>query len=123
MNTLILQDWTTIRGSGATSIVQSAQDWLDMSLYQDAVMWLNVTEVTGTVTITYETSPTGDDSLFQACVTGIALATGTTPVVTPVFMLSAQAPIARFLRWRLTGSSSPWDATFRVLVAANPPLD
>ncbi len=126
MHTLILQDWTTIRGSGSgagATIVQSEQDWLDLSAYQDLTFWLDVREVFGgTVTIFFETSPAADESLFQPMITtGTALTAAAAPTIVKAPMLSANVPIGRFLRWKLTGPATTWDATFRVLVAANSP--
>jgi hypothetical protein len=46
---------------------------------------------------------------------------GSTPTVIKTPMLSASVPIARYLRWRLTSTNTPWDATFRIIVAANSP--
>jgi hypothetical protein len=125
VHSFVLQDWTTIRGgTGVTQITQHEPGWLDLEAYQDITLWLLVTEVTGTPTLTYQTSPTSDDSLFQAIATAITLTAATTPVVTSVLMLTAAlagtTPLARFVRWQLNGTP-PWDATLRILVAANAP--
>ncbi|MEO6575326.1 MAG: hypothetical protein ABIP89_15880, partial [Polyangiaceae bacterium] len=73
MESRILQDWTSIRGSGTTAVVQSASAWLDAPEYADATFWLDVREVTnpgaGTVSLSYETAPIKDDALFQAMTT------------------------------------------------------
>jgi hypothetical protein len=37
-------------------------------------------------------------------------------------MLSATVPLARYVRWQLTvGGAASYDATFRIMVAANSP--
>ena len=130
MHTFILQDWITIQGSGSgagADVVQSKQDWLDLSAYQDVTFWLDVRDVgtvggsAATVTLTFETSPTADDSLFQPMVAGTVLAAAVTPTIVKAPMYSASVPIGRFLRWRLDSSTANWVVTFRVLVAANSP--
>lgn len=124
MHTFILQDWITIQGSGSgagADVIQSKQDWLDLSSYQDVTFWLDVRDATAsTVTLTFETSPTADESLFQPMVAGTLLAAAVTPTIVKAPMYSASVPIGRFLRWRLKATAA-WDVTFRVLVAANSP--
>lgn len=124
MHSYVLQEWTTIRGqlggSGQT-IVQTERDWLDLSPFQDVFFWVDCREVTGAVSIQFETSPAPDDSLFQLVTTATMLAAGPAPTIVKAPMLSATTPLSRFLRWKLTGPASTWDATFRVLVAANSP--
>src|SRR5262245_16688428 len=120
MHSFILQDYTTIRGSTSTNVTQSESGWLDLTPYQDLVFWLDVREVTGTVTITYQTSPTKDESLFTSIVTGQQLAVGVAAPKTAL-MSGAVAPVARFVRWTLTAPAVAWGCTFRVYVAANSP--
>jgi hypothetical protein len=135
MYTYVLQDWITIRGSstgsGAT-IIQTQADWLDLSPFQDVFFYIAVSELTGTVNMSFETSPSLDDpssaggvslSLFTPVMTATQFASvPTTVTVVKAPMLSASCPISRYLRWKLTSSSAtPWDMTFRVLVAANSP--
>jgi hypothetical protein len=126
MHTYVLQDWTTIRGTGtATSITQGEQGWLELTPFQDVFFWIDVREASGmTVTIDFQTSPNEDETLFTPIVTmpaaTLTLIVGTLTLVKAP-MLSALVPVARFLRWNLTGTGTPWDATFRVVVAANSP--
>lgn len=124
-----LQDWITIRGATTvTSIIQGEQDWMGFAPYQDIVFWLDVREATlGGAThlvMNYETSPTKDDSLFQAMTTGPNIdAVVGTPTVTKVLLAqNPTVPLARWVRWRISVSgtaSSSWDATFRILCSAN----
>lgn len=121
MHAFVLQDWTTIRSGGAT-ITQSEQEWLDLEAYQDVTLWLQVTEVSGSTSpaLSYQTSPSLDESMFQAMTGGITLVASTAPVVTQVFMFSAAVPLARYVRWQLTvAGATSYDATFRIVVAAN----
>jgi len=123
MHAYILQDWTTIRGSSAVlTMTQEEPGWLDLSPYQDVVFWLDVKEALNSPTITFQTSPSKDDYLFAAVAAGQVMpaAGATAPVVVSALMYTASVPLARYLRWQIT-SSGAWDATFRVLVAANSP--
>ena len=125
MHTFILQDWTTIRGTSTTAtITQGESGWLDLTSYQDVVFWVDVREFTGTtVTMTLQTSPTKDDSLFTAIVTAFLLVLNTsTAQIQKATLSNATVPLARYVRWQLNGPAvTPWDATFRVLAAANSP--
>ncbi len=124
MHAYTLQDWTTIRAaSGLNTITQEEGGWLDLAPYQDVVFWIDTKSSTATPTITFQTSPSKDDVLFVAVVAGYAMpiAGVTAPVVVSAPMTAASVPLARYLRWQLTSSTTPWDATFRVLVSANSP--
>jgi hypothetical protein len=118
MHAFILQDWTTIRGA-VTTIVQQETDWLDLSPYQDVVFWIDVKESTNSPTFTLQTSPSKDDSLFTAMIPGSNAGSGTLTIQS-AFMTTANVPLARFVRWQISGAPT-WDATFRILVAANSP--
>jgi hypothetical protein len=139
MRGFVLQDWLTIRGAtGVTQIVQNEGGWLSLEMYQDAIFWLQISELTlssGTVKMNYDTAPIKDETLFSPMgispiTTGLTLTTTAmpAPLVTPV-ILSAIAvsgngvtPLSRWVRWRLTQSgaiTNPWDITFRVLVSCN----
>ena len=121
MHAFILQDWTTIRGS-VTQVTQGEDGWLDLTAYQDLVFWVDCREVTGTTpSITFQTAPTKDESLFTAIVTATTLSASANPTIVKATLAGATVPIARYLRWQLNGPSGTWDATFRVLVAANSP--
>lgn len=121
---LLLQDWTTLSGDGTTPFVQSRFDWLDLARYGDVTLWLEVRALTnpggGNVTLTYETSPATDDSLFQPMVTPLTLVAASAPVITKVRLAdNPVTPLARYLRWKLVGTASgAWSVTFRVFVAA-----
>jgi hypothetical protein len=120
MHSFILQDWTTIRG-GVTTVTQGEDGWLDLSPYQDVVFWIDVREATSTPLIQFQTSPTKDDSLFTPMLSAAqTLTAATTPLVKAALLASANVPVARFVRWQINGTVT-WDATFRVLVAANSP--
>jgi hypothetical protein len=130
----VLQDWITIRGATAGTpagdIIQGESTWMGFSSFQDIVVWLDVRETnvapTGqTLTWYFETSPSKDNNLFTS-MGNVALNNTYTPGVqalTKVILASSPSvPLATWVRWRLSPSGSvttPWDATFRVLVAAN----
>jgi hypothetical protein len=119
----VAQPWITVRGgSSISSITQSENAWLDLSPYQDLVAWLQVSELTngsGTVSMAFQTAPTKDDSLFVAVTAAATVATGV--AITTMLKDTTTNPLSRWLRWQLTvsGASSAWDATFRLLLSAN----
>src|SRR5512143_1536587 len=129
----VLQDWITIRGSSIADVIQGESSWMGFSSFQDIVIWLDVREGTfpttgGSLTWYFETSPTKDNNLFTAMPragTGITLTSAFSPGVqalTKVVASSANVPLATWVRWRLSPAGTgglPWDATFRVLAAAN----
>jgi len=123
MHTFILQDYVTIRGITSVNVTQNESLWLDLTPYQDLVIWTDVREITGSVTVNFQTSPTKDESLFAPLVTPFAGATGVSQ--TKALMAGAagsNVPIARYCRWVLTApGTGPWDMTFRVYIAANSP--
>ena len=119
MHAFTLQDWTTIQG-GVATVTQGEESWLDLTPYQDVVFWLDVRQATGSPSVTYQTSPTKDESLFQGMVGAASMAAGTSPTVAKALLSGATVPIARYLRWQITGTA-PWTATFRILIAANAP--
>lgn len=122
MRSVMLQDWTTIRGSGTLPVVQALPDWLDVAGFADAIFWIEVLEVTnpgaGSVSLALETAPVQLESLFAAIDTVFALAPSATPLVRKVFLNATPGTsLARYLRWKLTGSTSgTWDVAFRVHV-------
>jgi len=137
----VLQDWITIRGGTAGSpagdIIQGESTWMGFSSFQDIVIWLDVREATisaaQSLTWFFETSPSKDSNLFTPMRTpstgiqltpsytpGVQLDTGAIPRV--VLASNPAVPLATWVRWRVApsaGITTPWDATFRVLVAAN----
>lgn len=125
MHSYILQDWITIRGAaGVTTVTQSESGWLDLSPYQDVTFWIDAREFTGTTTptLSFQTSPTKDEVLFQTMGSPVPLVLTTTTIAAPtnVFLASAAVPVARYVRWLLSGpAAGGWDATFRVMVGAN----
>jgi hypothetical protein len=129
MHTFVLADWTTVRGASGVTITQSESEWLDLTQYEDLTFWIDVKEVTPTgagVTLAIQTSPTKDDSLFATISSNTNLAAG---IINPsagankgiCLMASASIPVARYVRWQLTGPASTYDATFRIFISANAP--
>jgi hypothetical protein len=122
MHNYILQDWITIRGASSTTVTQSESTYLDLAPYQDILFYLDCRELTGsTPTIAFQTSPTKEDFLFQACVAAFNLTTSPSNPYRVILNASStpSVPLARFVRWQIAGPASTWDATFRVLVACN----
>lgn len=118
MHTFILQELSTIRG-GATTVTQNESGWLELTPFSDLVIFTDCREASGSPTILFQTSPTRDDLLFTAMMAGFALVSNA-QTVTKVLLTAATVPVARFVRWQITGAPT-WDSTFRVYVAANSP--
>lgn len=125
MHSFVLQDWTTIRGAASTNVIQSESAYLDLSSYQDVILWVDCREFTGsTPAISFQTAPTKDETLFLAgTISGPNNFTTAGVQLYKVILSSVGAgvPLSRWLRWYITGAAAAWDATFRVLVAANSP--
>jgi hypothetical protein len=138
MKPFILQDWLTVRSTGTPpapagpNFVQDAAGWLDLSAFQDVVIWFdlrNTSVLTNCVLFwDFQTAPTKDDVLFQAMVSSGGWGNAARSlVVLPATLAAAIAggtvPLSTWLRWQIRpGGSSPnqaWSATFRVIVAAN----
>jgi len=124
VNDLCLCNWTTIRGTTTTApITQGEDQYLDVSPFTDLVLWVDCREASGGATLSIQTSPTKDDLYFKNILATITLPTNGTngPVVYSALASSALVPAAAWRRWQLSGSSSPFDATFRIWLAANSP--
>lgn len=130
---MTLQDWVTIRGGsslGTAPVIQGQPFWLDLLAYRDVIAWLDVRSFTndggggsGNVQLTYQTSPTQDESLFASMAGPFSVTTGVT-ITQMIAPLSSGAPLARYLRWSIAPSpaaTTAWDITFRILVAVNNP--
>ncbi len=133
----VLQDWITVRGtipaSGSPDIIQGESTWMGFSSFQDVVIWLDVREITFpagspfNLTFNFDTAPSKDSNLFVTLGSIGPLTSPLSPGVQlplPKAILASNpsVPLATWLRWRLTpggASTNTWDATFRVLVAAN----
>jgi hypothetical protein len=117
---LLLQDWVTIQGSANMTVTQGEQGWLDVSAYDDVVFSLDVKNALisgGATTLNYETAPVPHDAAFVGMVPGLTPpAVGVT--VTPALGLYANVPLAQYLRWRFTSTSTSFSVTFRLWIAA-----
>lgn len=122
METFILTDWITIKGTeGVASMPQPSTGWLEIDDDQhdreDVTFYLEVKEATG-VAMSYETSSVRQDSQFVAMVAPFTMTTGVRVDVCSAD--SVAVPAAGFLRWKLTRVGGvAWSATFRVSVAAH----
>jgi hypothetical protein len=120
MRSYVLQDWITIRGVASGVVTQGESGWLDLAPYQDVSFWLDCREVFGsTPQIAFQTSPNKEDGLFQAMVGPINLTLTPSNPYRVLLTQNPTVPLARWVRWQLTGPAGAWDATFRVLAACN----
>lgn len=118
MDTAVLQELLTINvQDGLTSLTQSAHQYLDIGQNEDLVFYLDVRNVSGSVLIAYETSPTQQDSSFLPMIAPVPII-GTGLKVDRAAFSTAAVPPARFVRWKLTCLGGAWNVTFRVWLAA-----
>jgi hypothetical protein len=110
MRTLILQPWATFEVS---DFVQGAEGWLDLSEFSDAIFWIDVAQADNLV-LTFETSPSWDETYFQPLGPTIELSADTTTVFRTA-RSPTTSPITRWVRWNAAGSSGT--ATFRIRVS------
>jgi len=134
-----LQDLTTIGGpvgNPSPSIVQAADSFLDLSGFQDIVVWADIKYVTFTagtaLSLFIETAPIADEFLFDAgpminMATGGAgslLLASNSVLINKVLLSAATNPLARWVRWRVLPSgnmTTAWSLTFRLWVCASTP--
>lgn len=121
MQPIIMQDWITIRGAASSVVIMSQADWILTAPFQDITFYLEVREVTGTTpTISYETAPGRDESLFKLMgAAAINLVVAPPVIVTPFTLANATVPVSHWTRWKITGPAALWDATFRIMAAGN----
>jgi hypothetical protein len=126
MYAFLMQDWITIRAAASFNVVnQSENCYLDLSGFQDLVVWTEVKGITsggGTPTIMYQTAPTKDDSFFVPFGVEGGGVSSVGVAILPLIMSSnnTTTPLSRWLRWQMQNAgSSIWDMTFRIFVCAN----
>lgn len=119
MHSFILQDWITIRGTSSAIITQGESGWLDLAPYQDVSFYVDIREFTGsTPQMSFQTAPIREDGLFQDMLAAFNVTTSpANPYRVPI--TTSACPVARYVRWKLIGAAvTPWDVTFRVVLAA-----
>lgn len=119
-DSLLLQDWTTINGNVAGTIVKQSEDcYADLLGCRNLTIFMETAELIDTININFDTAPTKDESLF-ANVAVWRPSIGVT--ATSVLYATATVPIARYLRWRFaTGATTAWACTFRVWLSVTRP--
>ena len=106
MRSVLMQDWTTVSGS----LTQDDARWLDVRAYQDVTCWVECASISGTPSLSIQTSPTYDDSLFVNVAPQLQLSASSTPVLLQSVPSPTTAPLAKLLRWQISGGT----ATFRI---------
>ena len=116
MQTVLLQDWLTIAGhDGIGPIAQSAHDYVDLGDHEDLVFYLQVADASGGPALSYQTSPTRQDSSFLPMIAPVTMSPGTR--ADRVFFATAAVPPSRYVRWSVKGGTA-FSTTFRVWVCA-----
>jgi hypothetical protein len=114
----LLQDWTTVRGAANQTVILSFEKYLDLGGYVDIIFYLQVSEVSSSPVLSYQTAALLDEPFF-ATMTTRTLAAATTPYQDKVLFSSASVPLGRYVRWSITHTSA-YSATFRVWAVARP---
>ncbi len=115
---MLMQDWTTIRlATTNTAPVTSPHPLLlDLGESDDVVLFLDVREVSGSMTFEWQTALADDATSFLTYLQF-------TPTVSPTprvdRLLSAYSwlPAAKYVRWRIQSAAAFGDITFRVAAA------
>jgi hypothetical protein len=110
------QKWTTLFGGAGKSVAAPMNAIVDLELYRDVVMFVEVADVSASTTLFYDTAPTCDEKFFSG-MTSLTATVGVT--ATPIRYDTATIPLARYLRWRWQASAA-WHATFRIWASAKP---
>lgn len=105
-----LAPWTTLSGSGSVTLTQAPGEWVDVSEHADGMFLLDVKDITGSVRIYVDTSPSDDDGYFTPLFDYVAT-TGATLRISR--FADAATPLMRYVRWRLA-SGTNWAVTFRI---------
>ena len=100
-----------------TSVAQAESGWIDVSLYQDAVSYVEIADFSGSPTFVLQTSPSRDDSYFRDLFSPRAAAAGVLLDISR--FTTATAPVARWLRWKVAGTPT-WRIVFRAWANVNP---
>ena len=74
MEPFVLQKWTTIRGTGTTPVIQSADQWLDLAAWADTIRRLGESWRDTFVYFKHEESGTGP--AFARRLTGLLAGDG-----------------------------------------------
>lgn len=108
-----LQPWISIGGSTSSVVVtQQESCYVDLTAYTSVVAYAEVSDVAEGGTITYQTSPTKDETLWQDVTAALSPSVGTNTTI--MRYESATVPPARWFRWKCVGSASNWRLTFRI---------
>ena len=106
-----MDNYLTLRGSSSDeSFIQPIPDWFDADRYRDAIFMIQASDFGGTPTIYLDTGPSEVDEQFEVLAT--YQPTGSNPGFFISRYADASTPMARYVRWRVTGAGSPWYVTF-----------
>jgi hypothetical protein len=113
-------------GGGVNQITQDEEDWIDTRGITELGAVIECSSITlpsgGTISLSIETAPTCDESLFvpigpPIVFDGSAVTASTTPILFKTVRTPSYMAPAGLVRWKATvssGSSGVWSLTFRV---------
>src|SRR5260370_42655114 len=106
MYAFLMQDWITIRAAASFNVInQSENCYLDLSGFQDLVVWTEVKGITsggGTPTIMYQTAPSKDDSFFVPFGVEGGGVTSVCVAIMQLFLISnnTSTTFSSYIRWQ-----------------------
>jgi hypothetical protein len=120
MDSLLLQDWTTVNNNNSGVVTQGAPSYLDVSEYHDLAFYLHLPSGittgggTGLPLLQYQTAPVAEESAFQVMFQTPGTFTGGTRV--DVIRGSySPVPPSKYVRWVCIGTGYN-GCTFRIWV-------
>lgn len=120
-HSILLQDWTTVRGNAAATVVVQQEDaYADLQGYRDVAVYPEVSDFGGGVQLQVQTSPTNDNAFFVTMTRTTFVITATGPQAPGINRYSEATPLTRFVRWRLSGTGAGWTVTMRIWLIGNP---
>ena len=117
----IFQPNITHRGASNTNLVQEEPLWHDAGDAQDVLITYQIFNVTSTPTLSIQTSPTKDDSLFKTMdnMSLLTLTPGTVTLAKNLLVSVPAVPLARWVRFLLVAPAATWDVTWRLILHLN----
>jgi len=113
--THLLQDWTRIKSASTSTMVQSADRWVDVSRYRDLTAFVSVAGHTGDPDLAIQTAPGPDAGLFRTL--GPAIKLASPEQIEPRPFETTSVPLAKYLRWAIIPAGVGFDVTFRVYLS------
>lgn len=110
-----LAPWTRLKGAtGATTITQAKDEWLDVSGFRHGVLCVDVRDFDNSVFIYLQSSNTLNEEDFTTLTSYRPTGAGKKYYVIDS---TATTPLLRYLRWKVGDASGAWRLTFRLMAS------